>query len=105
MDEIQQIQKQIDADQGKIKKKKKKRNPVFRFFMILFMILSLGIGFLIYARIDENGTFFNRIFHTNVNFTQMNAAISRVLDRMFNFNLFGGGKKIRQSVEMSTIFR
>lgn len=93
MDEIQQIQKQIDADQGKIKRKKKKRNPVFRFFMILFMILSLGIGFLIYARIDENGTFFNRIFHTNVNFTQMNAAISRVLDRMFNFNLFGGGKK------------
>ncbi len=89
MDEIQQIQKKIDE---KKHQKKRKKSPVFHFFMILFMILSLGIGFLIYARIDENGTFFNRIFHTNVNFTEMNQAISRVLDRMFNFNLFGGKK-------------
>ncbi len=89
MDEIQQIQKKIDE---KKHQKKRKKSPIFHFFMILFMILSLGIGFLIYARIDENGTFFNRIFHTNVNFTEMNQAISRVLDRMFNFNLFGGKK-------------
>lgn len=89
MDEIKQIQQQIDE---KKHRKKRKKSPVFHFFMILFMVLSLGIGFLIYARIDENGTFFNRIFHTNVNFSQMNQAISRVLDRMFNFNLFGGKK-------------
>lgn len=94
MDEIKQIQQQIDE---KKHRKKRKKSPVFHFFMILFMVLSLGIGFLIYARIDENGTFFNRIFHTNVNFSQMNQAISRVLDRMFNFNLFGG-KKGDQSV-------
>lgn len=92
MDEIKQIQQQIDE---KKHRKKRKKSPVFHFFMILFMVLSLGIGFLIYARIDENGTFFNRIFHTNVNFTEMNQAISRVLDRMFNFNLFGGKKDNR----------
>jgi len=83
MEELEEIQKRME----KGNEKKEKRSLAYKIMMSFLLVFALSLGFLIYARIDENGSVLNQIFHTNVNFTSFNTKINRFLDNMFRFNL------------------
>ena len=83
MDEIEEIQKRMEKGETK----KAKRSTAYKIMMSFLIVLALALGFLIYARVDENGSVLNNIFHSNISFTSFNAKINRFLDNMFRFNL------------------
>lgn len=83
MDEIEEIQKRMEKGETQ----KAKRSTAYKIMMSFLIVLALALGFLIYARVDENGSFLNNIFHSNISFTSFNAKINRFLDNMFRFNL------------------
>ena len=83
MEELEEIQRRMENPT----ENKKKRSLTYKIMMSMMLIIVLALGFLIYARVDENGSFLNRIFHTEFNFTQLNTKVNRFLDNMFRFNL------------------
>lgn len=83
MEELEEIQRRMENPT----ENKKKRSLAYKIMMSMMLIIVLALGFLIYARVDENGSFLNRIFHTEFNFTQLNTKVNRFLDNMFRFNL------------------
>ncbi len=98
MDELEMIRKRIAEPK---KEKSHKRHPLYRLMMIILILTSFLLGFLIYARVDENGTFLNKIFHTNINFSSFNEKVNNIFDRMFNFNVFknqGGDQTVNGNV-------
>lgn len=99
MDDLDTIKKRIE-ETGRVKKKS--RHPLYKIMMSLLIVLSITLGCLIYARIDENGLIINQVFNTNVNFTNFNQKINKILDRMFNFNIYKNDND--QEVNASAIY-
>ena len=82
----------------KIKRRIEKRKPVmgidiearsiengnsgklFKLFMGLMTIYALFISLAIYARKDEQATFINSVFNTNINFTNFNKTLNKLLN-------------------------
>lgn len=83
VEELEEIQRRMENPT----ENKKKRSLAYKIMMSMMLIIVLALGFLIYARVDENGSILNRIFHTEFNFTQLNTKVNRFLDNMFRFNL------------------
>ena len=82
MSELEIIKKRIESN------KENKKSKLYKLTMTLFIILSLGIGFLIYARIDPNASALNKLLNTNYNFNALNSNIDKFINGMFNFNVF-----------------
>lgn len=99
MDDLDTIKKRIE-ETGRVKKTS--RHPLYKVMMSLLIVFSITLGCLIYTRIDENGFIINQIFNTNVNFTNFNQKINKILDRMFNFNIYQ--KDNDQEVNASAIY-
>lgn len=79
MNEYQRIKKRIE----------KKKNPFLKISTIFFALISLAIGFLIYAKNDENGSFLKKHFSLNISFEKMNNEISLFLSSLLaKFNIF-----------------
>ncbi len=99
MDDLTTIKKRIE-ETGRIKKTR--RHPLYKVMMSLLIVLSIVLGCLIYTRLDENGIIINQVFNTNVNFSNFNQKINKILDRMFNFNVFKNEDD--QAVNASAIY-
>lgn len=61
--------------------KKDKVNLFYRISCSILICISIILGFLIYAKKDEEATFLNENFNINVNFSKMNSWIND----LFNF--------------------
>ena len=57
MSELEIIKKRIESN------KENNKSKLYKLTMTLFIILSLGIGFLIYARIDPNASALNKLLN------------------------------------------
>lgn len=77
---------------GTLVKKNKKSNHkgVFTFFMSMMALVSLVLGFLIFARSNPNGTVFG------IKMADVNNAVSRLFSNMFSFNIFKSNDKTTQ---------
>ncbi len=83
MDEVEKIRGKL------MKKEKKKKNKILSLLEFLLIIAALFLGFLIYAREDENGSFLNQYFHVNVSFKSFNDDLEMAIGRMLSdFNIF-----------------
>lgn len=68
-------------------KKRKVKCIILNVFSGIFAILSILLGFLIYAKKDANARFLKENFNINVDFTSLNESISKTLSSLFSFGL------------------
>ena len=78
---------ELEIIKNRISKTKQNKNKIYKIMMTLLLIASLGIGFLIYARLDPNGSLMKKAFNVNIDFNSLNDKVDDILDRMFNFNI------------------
>lgn len=72
-----------------MQKEKKKRSKILSLFEFLLIVIALLLGFLIYARNDEDGKLFSSFFKIDISFKEMNEDIDLALAKMIsNFNIF-----------------
>ncbi len=83
MEELTAIRRRL------MQKEKKKRSKILSFFEFLLIVIALLLGFLIYARNDEDGKLFSSFLKIDVSFKKMNEDIDFALAKMIsNFNIF-----------------
>ena len=83
----------------------KEKHTFWNFFKGIFLILTLILGFLIYARNDESATFVNQLFSTNISFTKMNSDIDLFISEMLaKLNIFSYEKDTDIKVNNNEIY-
>ncbi len=82
MESIEKIKRRIERQY------QKKKTTIWRTLSLLMMIFTMAMGFLIYAKKDENGSFLKEHFNIETSFVAMNENISSFLNSVFNFNIF-----------------
>lgn len=96
MESIDKIKRRIE------KQYNQKRISLWRTLSLLCMIFSMIMGFLIYAKKDENANFLKEHFNVEASFTNMNQNISSFLNSIFNFDIFksstGGDQMVDATV-------
>lgn len=95
MEEIDRIRARIQSDQKETDKVPVKEKGILRVFNVALLLVLLGVCTLIYCKADEDATVFNQLFHTEVSFREMNAAIRGCIDRLF---FRGGEEQTQQTV-------
>lgn len=75
-----------------LNKRKKIRGVILNAFTCLFAVLSIVLGFMIYAKKDENAAFLRENFNVNVDFTEFNENVSRTIDSLFSFGFINKEK-------------
>ena len=68
-------------------KKRRVKCIILNVFSGIFAILSILLGFLIYAKKDSNARFLKENFNINADFTSLNESISKALNSLFSFGL------------------
>lgn len=81
MDEIEKIRKRLS------KTEKKSKGKLYTFFMSVFCLMSLTLGFLIYAKHNPNGSVFG------INLASINEKFNKTLGNIFTLNIFSKGDK------------
>ena len=82
MNEIEQIRSRINSESNRINAPIKEKR-ILKFFNIIFCLLLIVMGALIYCKVDENATLFNSLFKTNISFVDMNQTIRSYIDKLF----------------------
>lgn len=88
MNDIEKIKRRIEKRKGKINiheeakqlNNKSESSKIFKCLMGIMTIYVLFMSFAIYAKKDQNGTFLNEIFNTNMNFTNFNKTLNKLLN-------------------------
>ena len=79
MDKIEKIRNRINnVDQ------KEENNVFLTIGNVVMVICLIGVSGLTYCKIDENATFINSIFQSDISFKEMNDFIKGTLNSLFN---------------------
>lgn len=84
MDNIQKIKKRLQKSE-----KTRRKNPFYFILMTTLTLISLTLGFLIYAHFDESGAFLFKAFGIKADFSALNSKVNGIVDDIFNFNILG----------------
>lgn len=68
-----------------VEQEQNSNSKVFKISIFIFSIFSLILGFLIYAKKDENGKFLKETFNIEVNFSIINKKAQKILDKFLVF--------------------
>ena len=67
--------------------KNDKKSKILTILSILMTCISIFLGFMIYAKKDENGAFLKENFGVSYNFKTFNSKVNSIVDNLFDFNL------------------
>jgi hypothetical protein len=68
--------------------KKGKSNKILSFFSSIFLLTSIALGVLIYAKNDENGKWIKDNFGIELSFSKVNQVMSKYTDYILDFDIF-----------------
>lgn len=77
MENVKSIRKRIN----------KKENIILNVLNIVFVMLSIILGVLIYMKKDQNASFLKNNFNVNTSFIETNKTLDNFLDSLFSFRL------------------
>lgn len=72
--------KEVKKIKDRINKRKKNKLKIFNLICSIMTIYVLFMSFAIYAKKDQNAILFNTIFNTDINFTNFNTALNKLID-------------------------
>ena len=79
------------------------KNKVFEVLSIFMICISLFLGFMIYAKKDQNGKFLKENFGISTNFTSFNTKVNSFVNSLFNYDL-NPSKNNDQSVSNHVLY-
>lgn len=94
----------LEKIKKKLEKKYSSNNPVLYYLSIVLVLTALVLGFLIYAKKDENGKLLKEYFNVNVSFVEMNKNISSFFKSLTNFNIFFNNDNETQLVNSTNYY-
>jgi len=88
MSEIEKIKRRINKrktvidinNEVKTLEQNSKSSKLFKLIMSFLGLYALFMSFAIYARKDENATIINSVFNTNINFSDFNRGLNKLLN-------------------------
>lgn len=108
MNEIERIKKRINKRKNKINindevkglEENNKGSKLFRVLMSIMGVYALFMSFAIYAKKDESGSVINNVFNTNINFTNFNKGLNKLLNLRVidNENIEGADQVVSSNV-------
>ncbi len=79
MENVEEIKRRMN------KEKKVKEHRIMKFFNVIFILMIITLGGLIYCKSDEDGKLIKQIFNQDVSFKELNQTIDNYLNKIFFF--------------------